>query len=228
MWGWPFRNAFNLDGVHLDCPVGDDKSKIFDSGSLEGTLGRFEEQFVTAKDLENLSDDLPVMFQCFGEDQDVVQVDSDLVVDDKILEDFVHHGLECCGGIGEAEKHNKRFKQSSGGSESGFPLITFLNADVVVSPLNIEFCVVLGFNKRIDHWWNGGYRVSVADSHSIKFTVILDRTKCAIFLSDKEERRGHRRFRRADTTGREVLIEKGVELLLLHGIKVIDFTIEWL
>ena len=62
VWGWPFCNAFNLDGVHLDCSVGDDESKILDSGGFEGTLGGFKEQFVTAKDLENLSDDLPVMF----------------------------------------------------------------------------------------------------------------------------------------------------------------------
>ena len=147
MWGWPFHNAFNIDGVHLNCSVGDDEAKIFDSSSFEGTLGWFEEQFVMAKDLKNLSDNLLVMFQCFRENQDIVQVDSDLVIDDKILEDFVHHGLECCRGIGEAKKHNKRFKQSSGGSESGFPLITFLNADIVISPSNVEFRVILGFDK---------------------------------------------------------------------------------
>ena len=147
MWGWPFRNTFNLDGVHLDCSVRNDESKIFDSGGFEGTLGWFKEQFMVMKDLKNLSDNLPVMFQCLGKDQDVVQVNSDLVIDNKILEDFVHHSLECCRGIGEAEKHNKRFKQSSGGSKSGFPLITFLNADIVISPSNVEFRVILGFDK---------------------------------------------------------------------------------
>ncbi|KAG6875732.1 hypothetical protein C0993_007748, partial [Termitomyces sp. T159_Od127] len=41
--------------------------------------------------------------------------------------------------IGESKEHDKQFKQPLIGPEGSFPLISFLNAHIVVTPLDIQF-----------------------------------------------------------------------------------------
>ena len=57
------------------------------------------------------------------------------------MEDVVHHSLECRRWIGKAEEHNRGFKQSFTGFERGFPFIAFFYPDVVVAPLDVQFCI---------------------------------------------------------------------------------------
>ena len=38
----------------------------------------------------------------------------------------------------KTEEHDSGFKETKGGDKCGFPLILFVNADVVVSPSNIK------------------------------------------------------------------------------------------
>ena len=59
-------------------------------------------------------------------------------------ENMVHHGLESCQQIRESEEHNCRFIEFTSCLEDGFVLIAFLDAHVVVPPLNIKFCVNMG------------------------------------------------------------------------------------
>jgi hypothetical protein len=40
----------------------------------------------------------------------VVEIDRDDAFCDQVLEDLIHHGLECCRTIGEAEVHHQGFK----------------------------------------------------------------------------------------------------------------------
>jgi len=79
-------------------------------------------------------------------DADIIHVDMDcrpkgFVFEDGVAVDVVHHGLECCWGVGESEIHHGRFKESVSGFKRGFLLIPFMNLDVVVTPSDIEFCV---------------------------------------------------------------------------------------
>ena len=48
----------------------------------------------------------------FGEDQDIVHVDRDNLCDDEVVEDHVHHCLECGRGVAESEEHDKAFIQA--------------------------------------------------------------------------------------------------------------------
>jgi hypothetical protein len=55
------------------------------------------------------------------------------------------HRLERGGGVGQAKEHDKGFIETSGGAECGFPFVTFLDADFIVTPAHIEFGEILSF-----------------------------------------------------------------------------------
>ena len=58
--------------------------------------------------------------------------------------------MERSRGIGETEEHDFRFVQSAVCDEGGFPFVTFLNADVVVSPADVKLIEILGLAQPID------------------------------------------------------------------------------
>ena len=72
-------------------------------------------------------------------DAEVIHVDLQPFFSEHVGEDVVHECLECGGCITESEEHDSRFEESHGGYEGSFPLVFLLNADVVVSPMNVEF-----------------------------------------------------------------------------------------
>ena len=57
---------------------------------------------------------------------------------------MVHEGLECQRSIAETEKHDCGFIETEGSNECGLPLIFFINANVVISPSDIELGEVGG------------------------------------------------------------------------------------
>ena len=57
---------------------------------------------------------------------------------------MVHKGLKSAGGIAESNEHDSWFKKSKRGDERSFPLIFLMDADVVVTPANVEFSKVSG------------------------------------------------------------------------------------
>ena len=75
-----------------------------------------------------------VFFLTVGEDQNIIEVYYNTVVQ-KVPEDFIHKMLECGWGIGETKRHDSCFKESVLGAECGFPFVTFLDPDIIVSPL---------------------------------------------------------------------------------------------
>jgi hypothetical protein len=47
-----------------------------------------------------------VFLKRVGEDQDVVEVHRDDAFGDQVMEYLIHHGLECCWTVGEAEVYH--------------------------------------------------------------------------------------------------------------------------
>ncbi|OSX62445.1 hypothetical protein POSPLADRAFT_1122462, partial [Postia placenta MAD-698-R-SB12] len=95
---------------------------VVDFGNIPFALFRLQEQIVLLKAARTSH-------------EDVIQVYEDFATDDEIMEDLVHHCLESCGRIGEAEEHYQGFVQSPVSHEGRFPFITGLDLDIVVSPL---------------------------------------------------------------------------------------------
>ena len=74
-----------------------------------------------------------------GVDAEVIHVDLQPFFPEHVGEDMVHKCLECGGCIAESEEHDGGFEESHGSDESSFPLVFFLNTDVVVFPANVKF-----------------------------------------------------------------------------------------
>ena len=77
-------------------------------------------------------------FVVCGVDENVVHIDSEPVFSEFFGEYRVHHRLECGGGVCESEEHDSWFEQSLVSDEGCLPFVSFLNADVVVSPPDVE------------------------------------------------------------------------------------------
>ena len=86
-----------------------------------------------------------------GVNEEVVHVNEEVVhVNDKpsfcdhIPERVRHESLKSGGGVGHAEEHNSGFVKSSVGNESGFPLVTVLDSNIVISPSYVKLGEDLG------------------------------------------------------------------------------------
>ena len=73
--------------------------------------------------------------------------------------------------------------------ESGFPLVSILDSDIVVSPLDVkfgeDFCP-LEFINEVGNEWKG---VCITDCVFVNIAVILTRAEVTILLFSKEEGR---------------------------------------
>src|SRR5229473_454895 len=77
-----------------------------------------------------------------GGNEDVVHIDEYKSSVDKILEEFVHHRLEHCRGVGKTKEHHQGFKHSFVCLEGSFPFVTFLDSNIVVPPSNlVKICM---------------------------------------------------------------------------------------
>ena len=95
----------------------------------------------------------------------------------EVLEDVIHHGLEGGQAVGEAEEHDQGFEEAPIHLEGSFPLISFFDSYIVVSPMYIQFRKVSGLGVRnpVDNIRHEGQRVGVLHCHCIELLVVLDK-----------------------------------------------------
>ena len=84
---------------------------------------------------------LMVSKRSFGEDHDVINVDNYGIF--HVSKNLIHHSLEHGQGVAESEEHDSGFVGSSVADECGFPFVTFLDPNIVVSPLKVYLREVL-------------------------------------------------------------------------------------
>src|SRR5712672_1256737 len=106
------------------------------------------------------------------------------------LEDGVHHHLKGGRGVGQPKKHDRWFEQPFVSNEGCFPLVSFSDANVVISPSYVELgkqgsCA--GLVYELGNQWE---RVRVSDGPLVQASVVLDGSEFPIFLLDEEERGG--------------------------------------
>lgn len=214
----PLHNNSDLDRVHAKRIVRDDKSKEFHRLSFKETFLWFGIEVILLKNTKDLIDNLPVLFKCLREDEDVVHVHNYLARVNKVLENSVHHGLEGCRGVHQTKEHDSWFVETMIGLECSFPLISFLDADVVVSPAEVNFGENTGPFELVDEFGNEGKGILVLDSAFVEFTVVLYRAQSTVLLLDKEKGTCHSRLAWTDISLLEVFTNEGIKLdLLLWG-----------
>ena len=117
----------------------------------------------------------------------VVHIDLKPLFWEHIHEDMVHESLEGGGSIAESKEYDGGFEESHGGNESSFPLIFLPDANVVISPINVEFGEQGGLLYVIDKFWDEGEWIGISDSVGVQVAVILAWAKSSILLWYKEE-----------------------------------------
>ena len=88
--------------------------------------------------LKNMAGSLCVGHGVGRGDEEVIHVDDEPSFSNHIMKGVVHESLECSWGITEAEEHDSGLEESFVSDESGLPLMTIFNVDIVVTPTNIK------------------------------------------------------------------------------------------
>src|SRR5713101_4317253 len=114
-----------------------------------------------------------MLFHHLGGNENVIHIDEYKSCVDEILEQFIHHGLECHRRIGKTKEHHQRFKHSLVCLEGCFPFVTFLDLNIVVSPLYIELGKDLCILQFINDIRNEGEWVLILDGDGIELSVVL-------------------------------------------------------
>ena len=184
--------TLSLHQVHVNAPFRDDHAKVFSLCDFELALFQLEVQSVLSKDIQDLLYLFLVFCMILGKNENVIQVHQDLVGGNLILQNLVHHSLEGFRGVGEAKEHDEGFKESLIHMEGRLELISFLDANIVISPSNIQLGEPVSVLKVINEFRNEGERVFVGDSDLVQLPIVLDWSKRPILLLNKEEGRCHR------------------------------------
>src|SRR5882672_8826494 len=127
-----------FDRIHLYATFQKDEAKILDCGLSECALLGLEVKPMSAEDVQDpYYNGMVFLFCLTTEDEDVVHVDDYDSFVDELLENVVHHHLECHRAVSETKEHDKRFKQASVCLKGCLPLVSILDPHIVVSPLDV-------------------------------------------------------------------------------------------
>ena len=74
-----------------------------------------------------------------GVDEKIIHVDDEPSFCDYIMKGIIHEALEGGGEISETKEHHGWFEESFMGDKSSFSLMSVLDSDIVVFPLDIKF-----------------------------------------------------------------------------------------
>ena len=127
-----------------------------------------------SESLEHTSGALMVeSYIILGVDFHVIHVDLEPLLRKHICEDVVHESLEGGGSVAKPKEHDSGFEKSHGGDESGLPLIFFSDANVVISPMNVEFGEQGGFLHVVDELRDQGEGIGILDGVGVQVAVVL-------------------------------------------------------
>ena len=103
----------------------------------------------------------------------VVHIDLEPSLGNHVSEDVIHEHLKSRRSITEAKEHYRGFKEAERSDECHFPLVFLPNANVVITPLNIELCEQCGVLHIINQLWDEGERIPIANGVGIEISIIL-------------------------------------------------------
>src|SRR5882724_11256416 len=185
--GRPDTDRIGLGGVHRDASGGNHKAQELNLLHVEQALFGFGVQVVFAKTFQDSLDMNPILFQLFGEYEDIIEVYHYEDVS-HVLEDVVHKGLERSGSIGESHRHDQEFEGAIARPEGCFPLMARCDTNIVVASLEVELGVDLcaaQLVKEVGNEWN---RVSILSSDLVEVSEVNTESQGAVLLLSKEDR----------------------------------------
>src|SRR3981189_1396758 len=136
-----------------------------------------------------------VMFlQRCCKDKNVVEIDGDNTLGDKVFKNLVHHRLEGRRAVGQSEVHHKRFKQTAISSKCRFPFIAFFYSHIVIPPVDVELGEVLRAFELVDEVVNEGKGIAIFSGDQVEHAIVLDKAKPSVLLFDEEDWGAYWRF----------------------------------
>jgi hypothetical protein len=106
-------------------------------------------------------------------DEDVIHVDSDISFVYEVSKDVIHHGLKCHRGIGESEEHDHGFKEPLICFKCSLPLVSIMDADIIVAPSYVELHEQRVASDAINEFGDEGQWIAVADCKGIQLPIVL-------------------------------------------------------
>src|SRR3981189_3102573 len=168
--------------------------------------------------------DKAMFLQRCCKDKNVVEIDGDDTLGDKVFENLVHHRLEGRRAVGQSEVHHERFKQTTIRSKRRFPFIAFFYPHVVIPPADVELGEVLCAFESVDEVVNEGEGIAILSGDQVERAIVLDKAKSSVLLFDEEHRGAYWRFRMPDATRGQSLLEERVKFCLLIGGHWVDLA----
>jgi hypothetical protein len=165
----------------VDASGSDDKSKIFNSVCMEGTLRDFGTKVSFMQALEDAPNMVVMLLGGVGEDEDIIKIHDDEEVD-HVLEQVVHEVLELHGGISRAHWHDKPLVGTVLHAKGCKPFVTLSDSNVVVAIMKVDFSVNCGMTKVIEELVDEGERIVALFCNLIECTIVDTQAKTAIFL----------------------------------------------
>jgi hypothetical protein len=149
-----------------------------------------------------------------GEDQEIIHVNYKPSFSNHVMEGVIHESLKTGGGVIHAEEHDHRFEEAFMSDEGAFPLISILDANIVITPSNVKLGEDLSSFEFINEVQDEGKRVGVTGGMGIEISVVLARAEFAILLFHEEERGGLRGFGGSNHSATKVFFQEGFRGLL--------------
>jgi len=75
--------------------------------------------------------------------------------------------LEGGGAVGHPKKHYEGFEEATVGAEGCFPFISGLDAYIIETPADVQFCEVLGSAELRNEFGDVGEQISVLDGYGV-------------------------------------------------------------
>ena len=122
-----------------------------------------------------------------GIDEEIIHIDNKSPFCDHIAERVVHEPLKGGRRGDKAKEHYGWFKKFFVGDEGGFPLVSILDMDIVISLVNVKFGEDFHSLEFINKVRDEGEGVCITDRMFVDIAVILTEAKTAILLFDNEE-----------------------------------------
>ena len=110
------------------------------------------------------------------------------------------------------------------GNEGGFPLVAFLDSDVVISPVYVKLGEDLSVFEFVDEIRDQGEGICVSDRVAIKISVVLAGSETSILFLNEEERRSLGGFGWTDLSGAKILINEFICSFLFFDREGIEFA----
>src|SRR6266404_2338006 len=128
-----------------------------------------------------------------GGNENVIHIDNDagsLRQEAKldVLEDLIHHCLECTWGISQSKEHNPWFKKAVFGFEGCLFFVPRFDPNIVITPSHVKLGKDICILYLTDEIGNERQGVPISNSEFVQPSVVLYRPEFAVFLLYKEER----------------------------------------